>query len=529
MKLWILLVLPLPAWLWFFVHKKHVNRLLGFIYGQRPQTAKFYRAFNAASILRLIFFTLAWTSLVIALANPKWGTSSVPVQRSGSAVSFVYDISWSMTAKDAEDFGDKSRLEAARDFSELLLSKMHDVEVSCVIAKGQAITAVPLTADYNSVRALNASLSPELMSASGSNPADGILQAQKTFPSQVARYSTILVFTDGEGNAQAIEKAVYEAARCGVSLVFVGFGSEEGSEILAGDRKTSVKTFLHKKEITSVLKSVQEKVPLTPVLFVDSREKSAIRKVLSVINGGENESANLLRTGYEVQPIERHNLFIFLGLVFLCLGFFTSEINYQGKNKATKNITSLLLIFTIFLFVSCKGTAKDSYNILSGTLYFHSENYQKAVSKFVEKSSDEKIQKYADFGLATTYLALGETKTAIEKLQSIRQVDNARLAFAVKYNLGIAAYYDAQYEQAEQYFKDALMLEPKNINAKINLEIAHEKRREAQESQKQLAQRSEEKKDTSAEKTIFSIIRDDEENRWRNLWKEEEENLADDY
>ena len=162
-------------------------------------------------------------------------------------------------------------------------------------------------------------------------------------------------------------------------------------------------------------------------------------------------------------------------------------------------------------------------------MYFHSENYQKAVSKFVEKSSDEKIQKYADFGLATTYLALGETKTAIEKLQSIRQVDNARLAFAVKYNLGIAAYYDAQYEQAEQYFKDALMLEPKNINAKINLEIAHEKRREAQESQKQLAQRSEEKKDTSAEKTIFSIIRDDEENRWRNLWKEEEENLADDY
>jgi len=179
--------------------------------------------------------------------------------------------------------------------------------------------------------------------------------------------------------------------------------------------------------------------------------------------------------------------------------------------------------------VSCNNNTKDSYDVLTGTLYFYSGNYQRAISKFLKKADDERIQKYADFGLATTYLALGETESAIKKMESIKNVDNAHLAFAVKYNLGIASFYTGKYEEAEKFFKSALMLEPKNINAKINLEIAHEKKCEMQDAIKELAQLSEEKKDSTAENTIFSIIRDDEQNRWRNLWNENQENLADDY
>jgi Ca-activated chloride channel family protein len=399
MKLWFLSALLVPAWIWFFVHKKKVNRSLGFIYGQRPQTSKFYTQFNVASTLRLVFFSLAWIFLVIALSNPVWGTASVPVQRSGSAVAFVYDISWSMTAKDAEPDSSKTRLEKVQDFSENLLSGMRNIEVSAVIAKGQSILAVPLTADYNAHQALIKSLSPELMSASGSNPADGILKALETFPSQIARYSTIVVFTDGEGNEQEIEKAVYEAARCGVAVVFVGFGSEKGTFVLAGDRKTKVKTFLHRQKISGLLKNVQDKVPLTPVLFLDSNDASAVKKVYAVINGGENTSGTVLKTGYEVQPVKRHGLFILWAVIFLCSGFFTSEINYQAKAKKTsskKNI-SVLLVLCLFILVSCNNNVNDAYDILSGTLYFHSANYQKAISKFVKKAGYEKIHKYADF------------------------------------------------------------------------------------------------------------------------------------
>ena len=52
-------------------------------------------------VVRTLFRCLAWIMLIFAYAGFSWGTYEVPVQRSGSAVSFVFDISYSMTADDA--------------------------------------------------------------------------------------------------------------------------------------------------------------------------------------------------------------------------------------------------------------------------------------------------------------------------------------------------------------------------------------------------------------------------------------------
>ena len=114
---------------------------------------------------RSLCWGLAWISLLVALSGLSWGTQLVPVQQTGSSLSLVFDISWSMTAQDVGAGKDRgiSRLEAAASYAQSLLDHLDTTDVSVVIAKGGGVVSIPLTRDFNAIRSLLPSLSPRLM------------------------------------------------------------------------------------------------------------------------------------------------------------------------------------------------------------------------------------------------------------------------------------------------------------------------------------------------------------------------------
>ena len=146
--------------------------------------------------IQTLFRALAWVMAVLACAGISWGMKYVPTQRSGHGVSFVFDISYSMTAPDA--IGGLTRLEAERRYASELLEYMDGVPVSVVIAKGDGIVAVPLTEDRAAVTSLLSSLSPALMTSEGTSLGLGIDAAVSSFPLQSALACDIWLFTDGE-------------------------------------------------------------------------------------------------------------------------------------------------------------------------------------------------------------------------------------------------------------------------------------------------------------------------------------------
>ena len=125
--------------------------------------------------------------LVCSYAGFYWGTNLVPVQKTGTSVSFVFDISNSMLAEDGPN--GMSRLKAAGVFAEKLLDKMEEenssTPVSVVLAKGDGVTAIPLTEDYALIESLLDVLSPNLMTAPGTSLSKGILAAKNSFPSNI--------------------------------------------------------------------------------------------------------------------------------------------------------------------------------------------------------------------------------------------------------------------------------------------------------------------------------------------------------
>lgn len=514
MKYWFLFFLLVPAWIIFIFRYIRVVKNLGAFYGLRHETNRMFKKYNYSVFIRMIFMSLAWICLVIACGKPAWGTKAVPVEKNGSAVCFVFDISRSMLAKDVPESFGETRMEAAANYTDLLLAHLDKEEVSAVLAKGSGIIAVPLTADFSSMYMLTTNLSTNLMSAPGSNLAAGIKAAVNSFPSQSARNGTIILLTDGGETSGSLETAALAAARKGMNLVIVGFGSNEGDTIIAGDGKTEVLSKLEKEKLQNVVTLVNQRLPIQKkmVSYVDAFEKGAVTKILTTINNVEITSE---KSGYEIQEIKRHGLFITLAIVFFILGIVFSEFKISfvlGK----KNI-SIMLILCCFLFTSCNNISVP-WKIFEGRVAYSSHNYQKAVACFLEaaESADDKFKPYALYGLGTSYLGLGENIQCVEKLSQISENAPEHILYGLNYNCGIAAYNQGHFDKAAEFFKNALLIDGTKIDAKINLEISKKQHSAAKDSVTELAEVTEVTKQNVIENTIFSIIREGEEQRWKN-------------
>ena len=200
--------------------------------------AKRLKKYRVTIAVRSVLLCLSWVMLMLAYAGFSWGTYLEPVQKSGSAVSLVYDISYSMNADDAP--GGMTRLNAAKKYSAMLLSHMDNTAVSVVIAKGEGVVVVPLTEDRAVVESLLDTLSPALMSAGGSSIGKGIRSALRSFPANSSQANTIWVFTDGDETDGLLDGALADCIKNGVSVYLIGFGSEREVRVLAGDGRTSV-------------------------------------------------------------------------------------------------------------------------------------------------------------------------------------------------------------------------------------------------------------------------------------------------
>lgn len=541
--LWLLLVLIIP-----FINAisrfKKLSNASDYFYQTKEKTAHRVFVLKRNMFFRTVFFSLSYICLIIALSCPYWGTESVPVQKSGRAVSFVFDISWSMTATDidysfenSDDFNPEfvgSRLHAASLYASDLLIPKQDSElpaVSVVLTKGSGITVVPLTEDHQSVFTVLKTLSPRLMTTTGSNLASGIESAIASFPVTQARQGYIVLFTDGEQTIDSLEKAVISAVKHGIKVYIVGFGSTQGVKIIAGDGTSEVLSKLHEKELQQLAQDIQnipslEKVTVEYFNYNSTLDKEKLQKALTI--GKTKNGYASQQTGYEVKSVPRYSLFIGFAILFFILGFICSGIKFS--------ITGISVSIILLLFTSCTEHFEQSFSILQGTLAWYQHDYQKAEMQFLKtlqdskNSEDKELSQYAIYGLGASYVMQNEEASAIERLESISPDADPALRFASAYNLGVLSYSVGNYNQAVESFKKALLIDSTSVNAKINLELAVRQGINSSNSGKQeMLPSGTESKKSVVKDSIFSIIRENEQAQWKNQEKQETSENSLDY
>ncbi len=186
----------------------------------------------------------------------------------------------------------------------------------------------------------------------------------------------------------------------------------------------------------------------------------------------------------------------------------------------------LVGIFAFFYLSSC-GIDLSSILVLRGNYFYNRGNYNRALIDYYKifdsrkiKQGSESYKNYVLYNIGTVYLANGEFKSAILKLEDARKCDrrrNRELCFRSNFNLGYIYYQLGDYDRAVTYFIDALLVKPSSLDAKKNLELALRKLHlnsgigeKSREKKKQITRNM-----TGAALRLLDYVKNKEENLWR--------------
>ena len=370
------------------------------------------------------------------------------------------------------------------------------------------------------------------MTSGGSSLGKGIEAALNAIPQGSAKSQYVWVFTDGDETDRRLEKSLEMAAKSLVPVTLIGFGSEHESEVTAGDGKTRVKTALRAKKMQELADSVNARISSlsfsakeSPVRYIDSKAKSSAWQLLSQIKHSESgDEENSLF--YEFKRVNRHAFFIFWSVIFLVLSFVASEFKLSSlKNKKILSLLEKSIVFTAALFlVSCKSEKRQ---ILEGAWAWYEGKYTAATADFLtvgHRAGENSLAKsYAIFDLSATYVSMGELDAAHKRLSELNLDDEtlpSDVRSAAFYNLGLISAQKNDYALAASYFKRAILADSKNLNAKINLELCEREvtQKQANQAESEMQGVNEEKQTNPDMKNeIFTLIRENEGKKWRNM------------
>lgn len=170
-----------------------------------------------------ILFIIGFFFIIIALANPQWGTKTQAVRRQSIDIIFALDISQSMMCQDIAP----NRLTQAQRLCQELIEKLSGNRLGVILFAGEAYMQVPLTTDYEAVSLLLQSANPDMISSQGTSIGEALeIAQQSTAKSNGNR--VVLVITDGEDHEARAESQARQAARSGMKIFTIGVGSDAG-------------------------------------------------------------------------------------------------------------------------------------------------------------------------------------------------------------------------------------------------------------------------------------------------------------
>lgn len=235
---YLLLLVPLLTALYLFFHYRNKNKL-DKAFGpkiipwltQSIDVRKRHYQF-AIQILAILF-------IILALARPQLGQSSVEVKSQGVELMILADVSQSMMAEDVRP----SRLEQMKIEIEKLIDMMPGNKMGLVAFAGSSALLSPLTSDPGALKLYVHALDTEAVSYQGTNFESALTTAQQAFnkggvtQDQSNRTTrVILVASDGEDQEPNALKTAEELVKEGIKIITIAYGTEKGGSIPLRDR-----------------------------------------------------------------------------------------------------------------------------------------------------------------------------------------------------------------------------------------------------------------------------------------------------
>ena len=228
--LWLLLIIPIliiiKIMMW-YVQRKNLSRIGNptLLKELMPDVSRF------RPWVKFLLLITALSSLILALARPQFGSKISHEKRNGIEAIIALDISNSMLAQDVQP----SRLDKSKLMIENLINSFINDKIGLVVFAGEAYVQLPITSDYVSAKMFLSDITPNLISAQGTDIACAIRVSLSSFTQQKGVGKAIILITDGEDNEGGALEAVKEAKEKGVNVFILGVGDSKGAPIPLGN------------------------------------------------------------------------------------------------------------------------------------------------------------------------------------------------------------------------------------------------------------------------------------------------------
>ena len=179
------------------------------------------------SMLKVLFFMLGISFLIIALVNPKIGTKLKTVKREGVDVVFALDVSKSMLAEDIAP----NRIEKSKQLVTQIINNLASDRIGIIAYAGQAYPQLPITTDYASAKMFLQNMNTDMLSSQGTAIADAIEMATTYFNDEEQTNRILVIISDGEDHSDNAIATATLAAEKGIKIFTIGVGKTEGGPI----------------------------------------------------------------------------------------------------------------------------------------------------------------------------------------------------------------------------------------------------------------------------------------------------------
>ena len=378
---------------------------------------------------------------------------------------------------------DVSRLGEAKAQTLSLIDALQGDRIGLVVFAGDATLRFPTTYDYGAAKVFVQSVNPDSAPTSGSALSSGTRTAVLAVRQSLSPFKAVFLLSDGEDHGSDVASAIAQAAKEGVPVYTVGFGTPGGGPIPMEDGE---------------MKLNQSGV------MVHTRLEDAPLKLLAEGTGGSYSLAsfggNELRRAYEtarqaeIDPTpaaeqipfnDLTSIFVILAFIFLTGEYLITE-RRSVKVPALPALT-LALPLTLMLALACGTTPEGAAFKLNeqGARFYQQSFFLQALDSFRQAQVQRPDMPELSINVGTALYKIGEYKRSAREHQRALTSESQELRGPANFNIGNAFYQLGQYEEAYEAYRRALLQDPSDLDAKINLELALLRIQEQQQAQQQ--------------------------------------------
>lgn len=483
---------------------------------------------GAAAWIKGSLLLLAVLFLALMAARPQLGSRMLAVERKGIDVIIALDTSESMLAEDLPP----NRITRARQEIQSLVERLRGDRVGLVAFSGEAFVQCPLTLDYAAARMFLRFMDTDLIPVPGTAVAEAIRSATRAFDPKERKFKALVLITDGEDHEGNVDAAAQEAKEQGIRIFAVGIGTTKGEPIPMRDASGNIRDYKRDRGGNVIMThldptALRQICDLTGGRYYDGNSGGlALDRLYGEIAGMEQKE---MKGGIVTQYEDRYVYFAAAAFLLLALEALLGE----RRRRAARSASWAALFLAALLCPAATAQAADE-----GTKAFRKGDYQQARDAFEAYAREHPSDPRGDYNLGTALHQTGEMAPAEEALRRSLRSTDPKVKEAAFYNLGNTRARAGDLPGAVEAYEMALRLNPKDKDAKQNLEIVRTLLQQPppdstgqQNQQKQDKNQKDEQKKDEQKKDQKDQEQQDQQNQQQNDQKnqnQDEQSTADD-